>query len=279
MRDEFAPARFQVVKHRCTARGRCGHCQDSRHQHRRDTETRGVDRDRRPAADQGHQHTGARRAERIGAAARGAEQRIRGLQFLGFDDLRDETHQRGLVKRQRHAVARHQHHHQRHVRVLGHECDRHRRLTAHREQIGRHHHAAPRHAVGHDATEQQHDELRRRLARNHHARVARRTGHVQHAERHRDRRHRRAEPRDQVCAEQLREVAVTQQFRGVAELRAAHRVLPRPVVRPRGIVDSVTSSTLRREVLPVPSDALRCARNTRPRSDTPSDPYRRNSSS
>ena len=129
---------------------------DSRHQYRRDAETRRIDRNRRAAAEQRHRNAGARGAERKGAAARGAEQRVGRLQFLRLDDLRNETHQRRLVKRQRHAVAHHQRHHQRHVRVFRDERDRHRRLTAHREHIGRHHHAAPRHAVGHDAAEQQH---------------------------------------------------------------------------------------------------------------------------
>ncbi len=67
---------------------------------------------------------GTRRAERECAAARGTEQRVRRLQFLGFDDLRYEADQRRLVECQRHTVAHHQRHHQRNVRMIGDERDR-----------------------------------------------------------------------------------------------------------------------------------------------------------
>ncbi len=168
----------EILQHRRRPGRRQRRRRDARHQQRSHCETKRVDRDGRSAAEQRDRHAGTRGPQRKRAAARGSEQRVRGLQLLGLDHLRNEADERRRMKREREAVADHQRNEQRHRRVTADERNRDRRLTGHRDQIRGNHHAPPRHAVRDDAAEQQAHDLCGGLTRDHHAGRTRRPGQM-----------------------------------------------------------------------------------------------------
>ena len=224
MRGELAPALAEVAQ-QARARGArlLGGAADARDQQRARCEGRGVDAERDARARERGDEAARRGAEAERGRLRDREPGVRRLEPIARHDERNQADRRREVQRERDAGDGVQRDDDREARAAGEQQRGDRALRARRQEIGAHHLAAARAAVGERAGEELHRHLRARADRDHEADVARRAAQIfEHGEGQRDRRHRAAERGDEARGEEPREGGLAQQSQTLAPARCRH---------------------------------------------------------
>jgi len=159
-----------------------------RQQPRRDQERGRVQRERRARADGQHQRGADRRADHDRQVRGQAAQRLRLLDVVVSDGLRDQAGVGRVEERARRAEQRLDHDHLDDARTAGEDQDRQRQVQSRADAVSADHDPAPPLAaepVGPDAPEQDQRDQRQRLCGQHEAEVGRRPGPLGHVQRER----------------------------------------------------------------------------------------------
>jgi hypothetical protein len=186
---------------------------DTREQRRRDRERRRVQCERGAGAHGQHQRGADRRADHDREVHGQAGQRLRFLNVVIGNGLRDQAGVGGIEECPRGAEQRLDHDQLHHARAAGEDQDREGHVQSRADAVGADHDPAPPRAakpVGPDAAEQDQRDHRQRLCGQHETEVGRRPGPLGHVQRERDDHDLVADARRRLAQEQVSEVGEAQ---------------------------------------------------------------------